>query len=67
MKIKRGPKDPTENEDLEHEVCHLPFRSWCSHCVAAAAKASPHVKAASDEKSAIPLVVVADTATTTNP
>jgi hypothetical protein len=24
-----GPTGPTENEILEHNLTHLPFRSWC--------------------------------------
>ena len=29
----RRPCDPTPEEKRMHEVAHLPFRSWCSHCV----------------------------------
>ena len=24
---------PTEKEVKDHEVAHLPYRSWCAHCV----------------------------------
>ena len=41
---KKGPGEPTEQEIKEHYVTHVPFRSWCPHCVAAAAKSSPHKK-----------------------
>ena len=27
------PYTPTRAEVYEHEVTHLPFRSWCKHCV----------------------------------
>jgi hypothetical protein len=40
--VKRGPKEPTEKEITAHNVTHVPFRSWCPHCVSAAAKATPH-------------------------
>ena len=30
----RSPNAPTRAEREEHEATHLPFRSWCSHCVA---------------------------------
>lgn len=30
---KHDPKEPTEAERRDHEMTHLPFRSWCRHCV----------------------------------
>ena len=27
------PCTPTRAEIYEHEVTHLPYRSWCRHCV----------------------------------
>ena len=30
---KQDPKEPTKAEREEHEKTHLPFRSWCRHCV----------------------------------
>ena len=30
---KQDPKEPTKVEREEHEKTHLPFRSWCRHCV----------------------------------
>ena len=50
--FKRSPKQPTPDEKLAHDACHVPFRSWCPHCVAAAAKATPHRKG-SDEDNAV--------------
>ena len=29
----------------QHELTHLPFRSWCRHCVRAKGKESPHHEA----------------------
>ena len=26
----------------QHELTHLPFQSWCRHCVRAKGKESPH-------------------------
>ena len=40
--IRRGPKEPTELEIRAHYATHVPYRSWCPHCVAAAGKATPH-------------------------
>ena len=33
---------PSESEVEQHEFTHLPFRSWCRHCVRAKGKESPH-------------------------
>ena len=30
----QDPRKPSEEEVKEHELTHLPFRSWCKHCVA---------------------------------
>ena len=30
---KLDPKMPTDVERKEHEFTHLPYRSWCRHCV----------------------------------
>ena len=27
------PYTPTKAEVYEHEVTHLPYRTWCKHCV----------------------------------
>ena len=33
MVRKTDPKAPTAEERKEHELTHLPFRSWCRHCI----------------------------------
>ena len=30
---KAGPREPTNEEKEDHEKLHIPFRSWCRHCV----------------------------------
>ena len=30
--VLRDPGAPTPKEVEEHNVTHLPFRSWCPHC-----------------------------------
>ena len=27
------PGEPSEEERREHNLTHLPYRSWCKHCV----------------------------------
>jgi hypothetical protein len=34
----RNPETPSQAEIAEHELCHLPFRSWCTHCQRGKAK-----------------------------
>ena len=51
---RRPPKAPTAQEKLNHDLIHIPFRSWCPHCVAGAAKASPHMKATVEEERSVP-------------
>ena len=41
-KIPADPGRPTQREAGEHEVCHIPFRSWCPYCVKGKAVSSPH-------------------------
>ena len=35
---KHDPREPTHQERAEHELTHMPFRSWCRHCVRGRAK-----------------------------
>ena len=37
-----SPLDPTAEEVAQHNLSHLPFRSWCPACVGAKAPAQPH-------------------------
>ena len=40
--VKKVTPLPSEEEQRQHRVTHLPFRSWCPQCVAAAANDDPH-------------------------
>ena len=44
------PYTPTREEVYEHEVTHLPFRSWCRHCVFGKGVSSPHQRPDKKEK-----------------
>ena len=33
VKTAKAPAKPSKEEVDEHMVTHLPFRSWCPHCV----------------------------------
>ena len=39
-----APPKPTRQMIEDHEVSHLPFRSWCTSCVRGRAKSMPHFK-----------------------
>ena len=41
MVKKLDPKMPTVEERREHELTHLPYRSWCRHCVKGRGKEEP--------------------------
>ena len=38
----RPPVRPTAQMIEEHEVCHIPFRAWCSSCVRARGASCGH-------------------------
>ena len=40
----RDPREQTREEREEHEKTHLPFRSWCKHCVRGRGKQLPHYR-----------------------
>ena len=56
VKVISSPSPPSRQELLEHNISHLPFRSWCSHCVAGKAKANRHVHSGGLEASETPVV-----------
>ncbi len=41
-KLRNVPTAPSQQEIEDHNVNHLPFRSWCKHCVRGKSKAHPH-------------------------
>ena len=38
----KDPGTPTAKEIAEHEITHLPHRSWCAACVAGRSRDRPH-------------------------
>ena len=51
----RVENKPTPEEVANHELTHLPFRSWCKHCVFGRAKADFH-KRVEREKNEVPKI-----------
>ena len=46
----QDPRVPTQAEVDEHNMTHLPCRSWCTHCVRGRGEAHPHRKYADEER-----------------
>ena len=44
------PTRPSAREIAEHEISHVPYRSWCVHCVKGRARADAHRSAAKKEE-----------------
>ena len=40
----QDPKAPSPEEIADHNLSHLPYRSWCRHCVRGKCKEMPHYK-----------------------
>ena len=54
--VLRDPGTPTEREVAEHNVTHLPHRSWCAACVGGRGRDRQHRRQAQEDKK-IPQVV----------
>ena len=51
-KVLRDPGEPTKAEWDAHRVDHIPYRSWCPHCVKERATGRQHRKI--DEEPTVP-------------
>ena len=49
-KMRRSPEEPTRQEREEHELTHLPFRSWCPCCIAGKARQWAHKRRANEKE-----------------
>ena len=45
-----NPGEPTKKEREEHDLTHIPYRSWCYHCVSGRGKEHPHFEDKHGEK-----------------
>ena len=46
----QDPRVPTRAEVDEHNMTHLPYRSWCTHCVRGRGEAHPHHNSGDEER-----------------
>ena len=44
------PKSPSPDEVAEHNLNHLPYRSWCRHCVKGKCKENSHRRSEDEPK-----------------
>ena len=42
VRIGKMERAPTKEEVMAHMVNHIPFRSWCAHCVKGKGNGNPH-------------------------
>ena len=49
IRVARNPGDPSTKEREEHNVTHIPYRSWCPVCVKAKGKEDPHRRSDGDK------------------
>ena len=56
-KLSKVPVAPSQQEIEHHNVSHLPFRSWCKHCVRGESKAHPH-KVNDGRISDVPVIII---------
>ena len=59
VKVARNPGDPTKEEVEQHNVTHVPYRSWCHHCVRGRACGRQHREREAevdDEEAPVPRV-----------
>ena len=55
----RSPGNPTKAEIEDHEVTHLRYRSWCSHCVRGTAVDDQHrTQPKEEDQAALPRISV---------
>ena len=57
-KVRKDPGQPTAAEIARHYATHLPYRSWCKHCVNGRGVTHPHLTRKHNREEEIPTVGV---------
>ena len=55
-KVRKDPGAPSAEEVARHSATHLPYRSWCKHCVNGRGVAHPHVSQHNSKEGEVPTV-----------
>ena len=59
-------RQPSDRERMLHNMTHLPFRSWCPHCISCKSEDDHHPKAAPERVPLIQLDLFYDSGGSTN-
>ena len=51
------PRVPMRAHISSHNITHMPYRSWCKHCVAARRRNNPHLRSTDPSQRSNPLLV----------
>jgi hypothetical protein len=54
--VHTAPTQPSQAEREAHEATHLPYRSWCRHCVRGKGKSESHKRLDAEKEHTIPTV-----------
>ena len=65
-RVANQPGQPTAKDRREHEVCHVPYRSWCKHCVQGRGRRRPHSRIGSGRDEDLPHAAIDYTFVTQN-
>ena len=57
-KLRAIGKPPSQKEFEEHMALHLPYRSWCRHCVSGRGQSDHHRKQLGQEDQEIPVISI---------
>jgi len=55
-RVRKDPGAPSAEEVARHSATHLPYRSWCKHCVNGRGTAHPHVSQHNSKEGEVPTV-----------
>ena len=55
-KTRKDPGLPSAEEIKRHNVTHLPYRSWCAHCVRGRGVGHPHLSKKTQQLREVPTV-----------
>ena len=56
--VRKDPGQPTAAEIAKHNATHLPYRSWCKHCVNGRGVTHPHLTHKHNREEEVPTVGV---------
>lgn len=56
--VKKEVFKPTPDEVRAHNKTHLPFRSWCPHCVNGKAQGHPHFRGDTRDDHDVPTISI---------